>query len=208
MVAVKVCGVTSVDDAKMCVEAGADSIGLNFLAGSSRFVATDMARAIVAALPARIVTVGVFVDASYEDVVALQASVGFRCVQLHGDEPPELLARFLPHAYKAIRVRSRASIEEAARYPGEHILLDAFVPGAAGGTGSTFDWTLAAEVAKVRHVTLAGGLTPDNVQAAVRAVSPFCVDVASGVELAPGRKDPAKVRAFVSLAKGLQSASP
>jgi phosphoribosylanthranilate isomerase len=202
MTRVKICGVTSVEDALVCVEAGADAIGVNFAPSSPRRVELEVAWQIIAALPAHIVTVGVFVDATEREMRNTITRVGLGCVQLHGEEPPELVAAFLPHAYKALRVRGREAIAIAARYPGEHILLDAYVAGIAGGTGATFDWSLAAELARIRQVTLAGGLTPLNVAQAVREVRPFCVDVASGVESAPGRKDPAKVRAFVAEAKG------
>ena len=199
---VKICGVTSVEDALAAVAAGADAIGVNFAAGSPRRVSVPLARSIVEALPERVVSVGVFVDFGEEQLRDVQSQTGLRCVQLHGDESPELLSVFLPHAYKAIRVRGRESLALAARYPGQHILLDAFVPGAHGGTGATFDWALAAEVARVRSVTLAGGLSPANVAEAVRVVRPYCVDVASGVESAPGRKDAGLMRAFVEAAKG------
>lgn len=186
----------------MCVEAGADAVGVNFAPGSPRRVELEVARRIVAALPAKIVKVGVFVDAAERELRDTIEKVGLDCVQLHGDESPELVAAFLPHAYKALRVRGRESLALAASYPGEYILLDAYVPGVAGGTGATFDWSLAAEVALSRHVTLAGGLTPANVAEAVRVVRPFCVDVASGVESAPGRKDAGRVRAFIQAAGG------
>jgi phosphoribosylanthranilate isomerase len=127
--------------------------------------------------------------------------VGLGCVQLHGDEPPELLAQFLPHAYKALRVRGPGVREEAVRYAGEFLLLDAYVPGVHGGSGARFDWNLALELAQQRKLVLAGGLTPDNVAQAVASVKPFSVDVASGVESAPGVKDPARVRAFIENAK-------
>jgi phosphoribosylanthranilate isomerase len=207
--AVKICGVTSVEDAELCVLAGADAIGLNFYEGSPRCVDARTARAIVQAIGGRALSVGVFVDADHAAIAAIKAETGIACVQLHGDEPPALLARFLPHAYKAIRVRDASSLEAARAFGGEHILLDAYVPGQAGGTGSTFAWALAVEVAKQRRVTLAGGLHPDNVARAVAVVQPFCVDVASGVEApgAPRRKDPARVRAFIAAAKGLKNAA-
>jgi phosphoribosylanthranilate isomerase len=201
MVAVKICGITSVQDAELCRAAGADAIGLNFAARSSRRVAPETAREIVAAMASRVLTVGVFVDAAYEEIAAIQAQTGIACVQLHGDEPPELLARLLPHAFKAIRVRDEASLHDARRYAGEHVLLDAYVPGESGGTGKTFQWSLATALARERHVTLAGGLVPGNVAQAIACVRPFCVDVASGVERAPGLKDPALVQAFVAAAK-------
>ncbi|HKP59170.1 MAG TPA: phosphoribosylanthranilate isomerase [Polyangiales bacterium] len=201
-VRVKICGVTSVEDALAAVAAGADAIGVNFAAASARRVDVELAREIVQALPAQVVSVGVFVDASEQELRDVLARTGLRCVQLHGDESPELLSKFLPHAYKAIRVRGRESLDVAARFPGEHVLLDAFVPGMHGGTGASFDWALAAEVARIRQVTLAGGLTPANVAQAVREVRPFCVDVASGVESSPRRKDVELMRAFVAAAKG------
>lgn len=200
MTRVKICGVTNVEDALACVSAGADAIGVNFAAASPRRVALDVAQAIVSALPAHVVSVGVFVDASEAEVRETVARVGVGCVQLHGAESPEFVAAFLPHAYKALRVRGRDVLTLAAKYPGEHVLLDAYVPGVAGGTGATFDWALAAELARTRQVTLAGGLTPNNVADAVREVRPFCVDVASGVEFAPGRKDIGKVKAFIAAA--------
>src|SRR6185312_10793910 len=128
------------------------------------------------------------------------------CLQLHGDETPELLAQLLPHAYKALRVPTAdvtvADVAaDAARYAGEHVLLDAYVPGVHGGTGARFDWNLARELGRSRKVTLAGGLTPSNVAEAIAAAQPYCVDVASGVESAPARKDPQRVHDFVKAAK-------
>ena len=117
------------------------------------------------------------------------------------DESPELVAELLPTAYKAVGVKDGSAIELARRYPGEHLLLDASVPGMPGGTGRTFDWDIAAAVAKERKLTLAGGLNPDNVAEAIRTVNPFRVDVASGVEASPGKKDPTQVQAFITAAK-------
>jgi phosphoribosylanthranilate isomerase len=201
MARVKVCGVTSVEDALMCIEAGVDAIGLNFWPRSVRRCAEQTARQIADAVAARVLLVGVFVDAQEEEIARLQAGLDLGCVQLHGAEPPALVARFLPHAYKALRVRDAGVLAEVRTFPGEHVLLDAYVPGVPGGTGATFDWSLAAQVARERKLTLAGGLTPRNVADAVRAVQPYCVDTASGVESAPGVKDPALVRAFVVGAK-------
>jgi phosphoribosylanthranilate isomerase len=201
MVAVKICGITSVEDAELCRSAGAEAIGLNFAPRSSRRIGVEVARQIVAAMAGRVLTVGVFVDASHEEIEAIRAATGIACVQLHGDEPPELLARLLPHAFKAIRIRDAASLDDARRYAGEHVLLDAYVPGEPGGTGQTFQWSLATGLARERQVTLAGGLVPGNVAEAIACVRPFCVDVASGVESAPGRKDPALVHAFIAAAK-------
>jgi phosphoribosylanthranilate isomerase len=207
MVAVKICGITNVSDAEACVDAGADAIGLNFHPKSPRRCDDASARDIVKAVGQRTLVVGVFVNASYEQLVARRDDIGLGCVQLHGDEPPELLERLLPHAYKAIRVRDAASIDEARKYGGKHILLDAWAPDAHGGTGRTFQWSLARALANERHVTLAGGLNPDNVTEAIGEVGPFCVDVASGVEASPGRKDLARVRAFIDAARAASAPS-
>ncbi len=203
MTFVKVCGLTSVQDAEMCVEAGVDSIGINFWAGSRRCCSMSMARAITEAVAGRTLVVGLFVDAGLEEILEVKAETGVECVQLHGEEPPELLQPLLPHAYKALRVRGPEVLIEAERYPGEYILLDAFVPGRPGGTGASFDWRIAARLARARRLTLAGGLTAENVAAAVVQVRPYCVDTASGVEHAPGLKDAAKVRAFVQAVRSV-----
>jgi phosphoribosylanthranilate isomerase len=199
---VKICGLTTVDDALRCIERGVDSIGLNFWSASPRCVDARTARAIVEAGGHHVQTVGVFVDFTVEQIREILRETGIGWAQLHGAEPPELLSALLPNAYKAIAVNDGSAIELARKYPGEHILLDASVPGLPGGTGKTFDWAIAAKAAKERKLTLAGGLTPDNVARAVRAVKPFRVDVASGVESKPGRKDPDLVKRFVDAAKG------
>jgi phosphoribosylanthranilate isomerase len=201
MVRVKVCGLTTLEDAKMCADAGVDAIGLNFWSGSVRRVDEDTARVIAEALRGRVLLVGVFVDASAAELARIRDKVGLDCLQLHGDEPPELVEQFLPHCYKALRVRDGSVVESARRYPGEHVLLDAYVPGLPGGTGATFDWSVARSVGAERKVTLAGGITPDNVAEAVRAAAPFCVDTASGVESSPGRKDRALVHELVRRAR-------
>jgi phosphoribosylanthranilate isomerase len=201
MIEVKICGLTSVEDALHAVDVGADALGLNFWAGSPRYVDVDTAKAIVAAVGNQIQVVGVFVDSTPEEIQTLRVTVGFSWAQLHGHEPPQSVSALLPHAYKAIGVEGGHAVELARRYPGPQILLDASAPGMPGGTGRTFDWTIAAEVALERKLTLAGGLHADNVAEAVRRVRPFRVDVASGVESAPGRKDPDRVRAFVEAAK-------
>ena len=202
MVQVKICGLTTVDDAARCVELGADALGLNFWAGSPRSTDLRTAQRIVEAVGEEATLVAVFVDAGPEEIREVLQQSGIAWAQLHGAEPPELVESLLPTAYKAIGVKDGSAIELARGYPGEHLLLDASVPGMPGGTGRTFDWAIAAEVAKERKLTLAGGLNPDNVAEAVRVVRPYRVDVASGVESAPGKKDPERVRAFIEAAKG------
>jgi phosphoribosylanthranilate isomerase len=196
---VKICGVTNVEDARMCADEGADAIGINFVPSSKRVVTEDEARAIADVVRGRVLVVGVVADLDVDAMRSLRDRVGLECLQLHGDEPPEALAPLLPHAYKAIRVTSAADVARSDAYGGDYVLLD----GPAGGSGKTFDWAFARDLAVRRRVTLAGGLQPENVEDAIRVVSPYCVDVASGVELAGDarRKDGARVREFVRRAK-------
>ncbi|MFW2387384.1 MAG: phosphoribosylanthranilate isomerase [Polyangiales bacterium] len=202
MAEVKICGLTTLEDTRRCIDAGADAIGLNFWRGSPRHVDRSTAREIVATLGEYAQMVGVFVDAELGQIREILSETGLHWAQLHGQETPEELAELLPNAYKAIGVKDGGAVELARTYPGEHLLLDASVPGMPGGTGRTFDWAIAAEVSKERKLTLAGGLKPANVGEAVRLVQPFRVDVASGVESSPGRKDPDLVRRFIAAAKG------
>jgi phosphoribosylanthranilate isomerase len=202
---VKVCGVRSADDAISCVELGVSAIGLNVVAASPRRVDVAKAAEIAGAVRranARVVVVGVVADLDVEAMRALIRDARLDCLQLHGDEPPDVLAALLPHAYKAVRIASAADVARARTYPGDHLLVDASVEGALGGTGRMLDWSLVVDLARERKLTLAGGLTPDNVARAVREVRPYCVDVASGVERSPGVKDAALVRAFVEAARG------
>ena len=200
MTAVKICGVTSVADALACVDLGADAIGLNFVRGSPREIDVATARAIVSALGGRALAVAVVADLSPTDATQLVAETGAGCVQLHGDEPPEVVSALLPHAYKAVRIGDAADVAALGRFPGAHVLVDAKHGRALGGTGTTFDWALVAGVSRTRKLTLAGGLHPGNVAEAIARVAPFCVDVASGVEgtLGPRRKDLARVAAFLA----------
>ena len=201
---VKICGLTSVGDALAVAGAGADMIGLMYYESSPRHVDWATAIAIARALPPQVVKVGVFVNPSTEAVQRAIAECGVSLLQFHGDESPEFCTQFGVMSLKAFRIRAAASLAELPSYPTNAWLLDAFSPTALGGTGEQFNWELALEAKKLgRPIFLAGGLTPDNVAEAVRRVQPFAVDVSSGVESAPGKKDPAKVRAFIAAAKGV-----
>jgi phosphoribosylanthranilate isomerase len=197
---VKICGVTRREDALLAARLGADALGLNFWPGSKRYVHPEAARAIVRALPPLVVAVGVFVNPTRDEVLRAVEASGVGVAQLHGDEPPELCASLPCPVIKAFRVSGPASLAALAAYDVQGVLLDAPAPG-YGGSGMTFDWALAAEVAASRPILLAGGLSPDNVAAAIRAVRPWGVDVASGVEASPGVKDPEKLRRFIDAAK-------
>ncbi|BCS33609.1 N-(5'-phosphoribosyl)anthranilate isomerase [Luteitalea sp. TBR-22] len=195
MTRIKICGITSVDDALLALDAGADAIGLIFWPGSRRAVDVERARAITRVVPPLVATVGVFVDETPDQVRSIADAVGLSAVQLHGQETPLDWARFPRPVLKAMPVEAYAdSPWQQARAA---ILVDAHDPVTIGGTGRTVDWEAARAIAATRRLVLAGGLTPDNVGDAVRMVRPWGVDVASGVEQAPGVKDPGKVRAFV-----------
>lgn len=201
-VRVKICGITSLVDGQTAVEAGADLVGFVFYPQSPRFVRIEEAAAISAALPAAVLRVGVFVNADPELVWRAVQLCGLGLLQFHGEEPPEFCLQFGLMTMKAFRIRDAASLAILPGYATDAWLLDAYTPGARGGTGATFNWDLAVEAKALgRPVFLAGGLNPENVAQAVERVAPFGVDVSSGVETAPGRKDPAKVRAFIAAAK-------
>jgi indole-3-glycerol phosphate synthase/phosphoribosylanthranilate isomerase len=207
-VAIKICGITSREDAAVAVAAGADAIGFVFWPRSPRAVDPATARAIAATLPPFILRIGVFVDASPEEMRRVADEVGLDMVQLHGAETPEAVTRAPRRAVKAVRVGPGFQPAEALRYSGTAaaLLLDTRLDGDGGppgGTGRTFDWSLVRPVREgTSYLILAGGLTPDNVGEAIAAVRPDAVDVSSGVESAPGKKDPAKVRAFVDAVRG------
>jgi phosphoribosylanthranilate isomerase len=195
---VKICGVTSVADALQAAEAGADMIGLNFYEGSPRHVAFEPAAEIAHSLPPFVLRVGVFVNPDEALVTRAIADCGLTILQFHGDETSDFCTQFGLMSLKAIRVRDAESLAQLAEYHTDGFLLDACSAAGLGGTGEKFNWDLAVEARKFgKPIFLAGGLTPENVAAAVRQVRPFGVDVSSGVELAPGKKDAAKVRAFI-----------
>lgn len=204
MVQVKICGITNLEDARAAVEAGADALGFNFWPRSKRYVTPARAREIIEALPPGVLLVGVFVNEEGPEEVARKVSEsGVGAAQLHGDETPEFCRRLRGlMLIKALRVGEGFRAEAAAGYGAEAILLDAFSTEERGGTGRTFDWSVAKTTrALVPKLFLAGGLTPENVAEAVRAVKPYGVDVCSGVESAPGRKDFARMRRFIEAAR-------
>jgi phosphoribosylanthranilate isomerase len=212
MFRIKICGVTTVEDARYAVECGADAIGLNFFRGSRRFVNEEAAREILAAVGSRAAVVGVFVNEPPDALAGYCRRLGIGRVQLHGDEPATDAARIALWRMKAVHAALPADIEELRTYPCEAFLLDSGRPGAYGGTGKELPWeALAARFRGVlsspgappegRPWVLAGGLTPENVKRAIAAARPYGVDVASGVESSPGRKDPAKVATFIENAR-------
>lgn len=203
MVRVKICGITSASDALAAVEAGADALGFVFFGESPRCVTPELAAEIITALPPFVQTVGLFVNADISHVNAVAEQCRLDMVQLHGDETPQFCNLVERRVIKAFRVKDIASLDSIRDYRAAGYLLDAWSPKAYGGTGVTFNWDAAKAAGQYGPIILAGGLTPENVRRAVEEVAPFAVDVSSGVESAPGRKDAAKVREFIRQAKKL-----
>ena len=197
MTRVKICGITSREDAAAAVEAGADALGFVFVPGTPRCVHPEAAERIVSTLPPFVTPVGVFVDQPLEEVLRIAARCNLQAVQLHGNEPEEYSRRIPLRVIKALRVRDAASLRILPTYPAHAFLLDAFVQGQAGGTGTPISWDLAIQAKGHAPIILSGGLRPDTVGPAVVRVRPYGVDVSSGVEVSPGRKDHEKVREFI-----------
>lgn len=200
---VKICGITNRADARLAVELGADALGFIFYPKSPRFIRVGDAADICETLPPFVTKVGVFVDElEYEIERALRECL-LTALQFHGDEPPGFCQKFGAKCIKAIRVRDAAALQAARVYDDvDALLLDTYTENTPGGTGRPFDWALAEEAKRIGPpLILAGGLTPGNVAEAIRRVRPYGVDVTSGVERAPGRKDPEKLRQFVEAVK-------
>lgn len=201
-VKVKICGITNLDDAWVAVEAGADLLGFVFYEGSLRQVTLPVAAEIARQLPPHALRVGVFVNAPAAAVRQAIAACGLNLLQFHGDEPPDYCQQFDVKTMKAFRIRDAESLRALPRFKTNFWLLNAFTPEKPGGTGETFDWGLAIEAQKLGGpIFLAGGLTPENVAGAVRKVRPYGVDVSGGVESSPGKKERAKIQAFIQAAR-------
>jgi len=203
---IKICGITNVEDALVCVEAGSDMLGFNFYPASRRYIPPPEARQIIAKLPSTVLTIGVFVNAGSPDKVkqiAADANVGG--VQFHGDETPRYCQSFSDRfVIKALRVQPEFDPAVADEYDVSAIMLDTFHAKARGGTGQSFDWSMAVEVRKrVPRLILAGGLTSENVAQAISTVQPYAVDVCSSLEATAGKKDPASVSNFTNLVRHL-----
>ena len=196
---VKICGITNLADAQAAVEAGADALGFIFYNNSPRYMTISAVAKIFKKSPLRVMRVGVFVNAPKDFIVQAVAECGLSLLQFHGDEPPEFCAQFGVMGMKAFRIRDAQSLNELPKYFTDAWLLDACSAENPGGSGEKFNWDLAIEAQKFgRPVFLAGGLTPENVADAVSRVKPFGVDVSSGVESAPGKKDHQKIRDFIA----------
>jgi phosphoribosylanthranilate isomerase len=207
MVMVKICGITNWTDARLAVEAGADFLGFNFYPPSPRYILPSEARRIARRLPKKIRTVGVFVNQTEERMVEIARSVGLDFLQLHGDESPDTVSRLrrcLP-VIKALQVRKAFRTAKFASFrAADALLLDSFDSRRRGGTGKTFQWSLARRAKRYGRIFLAGGLTPENVAEAIRVAKPYAIDVCTGVEEKPGKKDAARIKALM---KAVRSAA-
>ena len=203
-VKVKICGITNLADGMAAADAGADALGFVFYDQSPRSISVEDAAPLICQLPPLVLKVGVFVNAPEDLVVQAVRECGLNLLQFHGEESSDYCLQFGLMSMKAFRIRDAASLPALLNYHTDAWLLDAYAPDKLGGTGETFNWDLALEArAWGRPIFLAGGLTAENVAEAVRRARPFGVDVSSGVEAAPGRKDHAKVRAFIQAAKAV-----
>ena len=205
MMRVKICGITNRADAKLAIDAGADALGFNFYAKSPRRIAVSHAREIVRHMPRNVSAVGVFVDAPAVAVLKIARAVKLEVLQVHGDESPETVARLAREfpVIKAFRVGPAFRVRELEKYPSAAaFLLDGFDGKLRGGTGKRFDWRIVRRAKRFAPVILAGGLTKENAIKAMRTAKPFAIDVCSGVEASPEKKDAKKVRAFMATVNG------
>jgi len=203
MIKVKICGITNKEDALYAAGCGANALGFIFYEKSPRYIEPDDAKTIIAALPPFVTTVGVFVNKDFNDIRDITLLTGVTVVQLHGDESPSYCNLVEGKLIKAIRVKNDSSIEGLKKYDVDAFLLDSFDKNSFGGSGLTFDWKLAEKAKQYGKIILAGGLTPDNVEEAVKKVAPYGVDVNSGVEKKPGIKNKNKVKEFIIRSKAV-----
>lgn len=197
MVKVKICGITNLEDALAAAEAGADALGFVFYPESPRFIEPGEVRNIISKLPVFITTVGVFVDENEEMIRRIIRESGVQALQFHGEESPLLCTRFREKVIKAVKVKDAESLNSMKMYPLDTFLLDTYHEKVKGGTGRTFDWKIAEKAKEYGLIILSGGLTPSNVGEVIAGVQPYGVDVSSGVEVSPGKKDHRKIREFM-----------
>jgi phosphoribosylanthranilate isomerase len=198
---IKICGITRREDAHAACACGADALGFIFVPSSPRYISPEAAGQIIAGLPPFVVPVGVFVNETRSGIGAAMAASGVRAIQLHGEEAPADTLCYPVPVIKGFRVRDGFRPTALDPYPVSAFLLDAYSESAHGGTGLRFDWSIAVAATQSRRIILGGGLTPHNVAEAVALVSPYAVDVSSGVEVSPGVKDPGRMQQFIQNAR-------
>ena len=205
MINVKICGITNIEDAEVAINFGADALGFNFVPGTPRFLEDQYAKEMIPSLSYFDEKIGVFADEKLNRVEKLSSELELKTIQFHGNETPQDCDYFLKKGFRiirALRVKDSSTINVVSEYENCTILLDSFVRGRLGGTGKKFNWSLAKDLAVRKSIVLSGGLNPSNVQEALKEVSPFGVDVCSGVEkINPRKKDPELVKKFINNAK-------
>lgn len=197
MVRIKICGITNVEDALLSVDLGANALGFVFYKGSKRYIEPENAKSIISKLPPFVTTVGVFANQDLDEIKKIKEKAGFDAFQLHGDESPDFCMKLKGKVIKAIRVKDSIDPKEIESYPTQAILFDNYSTEAYGGTGETFGWEILRGFDTSKKIILSGGLTPENVAQAVKIVNPYAVDVSSGVEENPGKKNPDKLKRFI-----------
>jgi phosphoribosylanthranilate isomerase len=200
---IKICGITNMEDALLAFSLGVDAVGFVFAESKRRITAVNASR-IIDALPMSILKVGVFVNEEEKRIREILEICRLDALQFHGDEPPSYIRKFREKTIKSFRIKDKRSLKAIPKYKASAYLLDTYSPKQYGGTGKTFNWDSAVEAKKYGPIILAGGLNPDNVEEAIRKVQPCAVDVSSGVESSPGKKDPRKLEEFVKRARGIR----
>jgi len=198
---IKICGITNMEDAMLACELGADALGFIFYRKSKRYIDPEAARSIVSNLPPFVTIVGVFVNHPLDEIIAIKDKTGIDTVQLHGDETPEFCSLIPLKVIKAIRVEDDLDEDRVAQYPVQAILFDTYSDVEYGGTGKSFNWNILKDISYKGNIILSGGLSAGNVAEALRVVTPYAVDVNSGVESSPGKKDHMKLRKFIEAVK-------
>lgn len=207
MIRVKICGITNIGDAYWAAESGADALGFIFYSKSRRSITPERAKEIIQKIPGSIGRVGVFVNQEIQVVKEIVSFCGLRLIQLHGDESPQYCAQFpMSTLIKAVSHWAEEEIQRLENYTVKAILVDAHEPGRYGGTGKNSDWALALKVKKTHPLILAGGLNKENIKRAIETVRPCAVDINSGVETSPGKKDPYKIREIMEIVRATDKA--
>ncbi len=196
MTRIKICGITNIEDAFLAIDSGADALGFVFYRGSKRYIDPESANNIISNLPPFITTVGIFVNQGLDEINYTKEKAGFDTIQLHGDESPDFCKNFTG-VIKAIRVKENIDLKLIESYPVKAVLFDTFSEESYGGTGRSFGWDALKDLNTSKRIILSGGLTPENVFQAVRTVHPYAVDVSTGVEDYPGKKNPEKLKKFI-----------
>lgn len=198
---IKICGITNMEDAQAAADFGADALGFIFYKESKRYVDPQVVKSIISSLPPFITTVGVFVNQALDEISQIKKTTGIQVAQLHGDETSEFASSLSIDVIKVIRVKDKSDLDKVAQYSAQAILFDTYSDQEYGGTGESFDWEILNNLLSEKKIILSGGLNPENVLEAVQIVRPYAVDVSSGVEDTPGKKDHTKIKKFIGAIK-------